>query len=89
MYRFLNVKDIMAENNVSKLNRRKGLNLGLVIFLVIFIYIIVAIVNYFSQKHIESYQVKMGALSTRLVIPVVVVSEKKPKIIFPQKRKVE
>ena len=64
MYRFLNVKDIMAENNVSKLNRRKGLNLGLVIFLVIFVYIIVALVNFFTQKHIESYQVKMGALST-------------------------
>lgn len=54
----------MAQKNVIQLNRKKGMNLGLVIFLVIFAYIIFAMVNFFTQKHIESYQVKMGALST-------------------------
>ncbi|MBR4767627.1 MAG: hypothetical protein IK088_01490, partial [Lachnospiraceae bacterium] len=41
-----------------------SMNLGVVIFLVIFLYLLIAIFNYFSQKHIESYQVKMGALSS-------------------------
>ena len=51
-------------NNVSNIKRSHGMNFGLIIFLVIFVYIIIAIVNYFSQKHIESYQVMMGSLSS-------------------------
>ena len=51
-------------NNVTNIKRSHGKNFGLIIFLVIFVYIIIAIVNYFSQKHIESYQVMMGSLSS-------------------------
>ena len=51
-------------NNVTNIKRSHGMNFGLIIFLVIFVYIIIAIVNYFSQKHIESYQVMMGSLSS-------------------------
>ncbi len=56
----------MAENEkVTNFNRHsRSMNLGVVIFLVIFLYLVIAIFNYFSQKHIESYQVKMGALSS-------------------------
>ena len=42
----------------------RGLGFGMVVFLIIFAYIVVAIFNYFTQKHVESYQVKSGALSS-------------------------
>ena len=54
----------MSGKKIINMNNSRGLRLGLVVFLVIFAYIVVALVNYFSQKHVESYQVKMGALST-------------------------
>lgn len=55
----------MAENKNKVVKfKSRGMNLGLVIFIIIFIYILVALFNYFTQKHIESYQVKMGSLST-------------------------
>lgn len=54
-------------NNVTNMNRSRGMNFGVVVFLVILIYIIVALFNYFTQKHIESYQVKSGALSSNNV----------------------
>ncbi len=54
----------MSSDKVVKLNKNKGMNFGLIIFLVIFAYIIAALVNYMTDKHVESYQVKLGALST-------------------------
>ncbi len=54
----------MAEKKIYDIKRNRGMNFGLVIFLVILLYIVIAVVNYFSQKHIESYQVLMGSLST-------------------------
>lgn len=44
-----------------------GGNIGVVIFASIFIYIIICVFMYFTQKHIESYQVKMGSLSSNNV----------------------
>ena len=44
-----------------------GGNIGVVIFAAIFIYIIICVFMYFTQKHIESYQVKMGSLSSNNV----------------------
>ena len=44
-----------------------GGNIGVVIFVAIFIYIIICVFMYFTQKHIESYQVKMGSLSSNNV----------------------
>lgn len=41
-----------------------GGNIGVLIFAVIFIYILICVFMYFTQKHIESYQVKMGSLSS-------------------------
>ncbi len=61
--------------NVVNYKRSKGMNLGLVIFLVILLYIVIAIINYFSQKHIESYQVKMGALSSNNIFKGVALRE--------------
>ncbi len=54
----------MAEKKIYDIKKNRGMNFGLVIFLVILLYIVIAVVNYFSQKHIESYQVLMGSLST-------------------------
>lgn len=52
------------DNNIKRFNPNKGIKFGLLIFLIIFVYIIVALFNYFSQSHIENYQVRMGSLST-------------------------
>ncbi|NBJ91432.1 hypothetical protein D5281_02240 [bacterium 1xD42-62] len=40
------------------------INIGIVIFLVILVYTIICIFMYFTQKHIEGHQVKIGALSS-------------------------
>ncbi|MCQ2080159.1 MAG: hypothetical protein MJZ11_00785 [Lachnospiraceae bacterium] len=53
-----------SDKKVEKLNKNRGMNFGLIIFLVIFAYIIAALFNYMTEKHVESYQVKLGALST-------------------------
>jgi len=55
------------DNNVRRFNPNSGIRFGLLIFLVIFVYIVVALINYFSRSHVESYQVKMGSLSTNNV----------------------
>ena len=58
----------MSRNQNNKVvNFKKPLsggNIGVVIFAVIFIYIVICVFMYFTQKHIESYQVKMGSLSS-------------------------
>lgn len=54
--------------NNKVINIRDGrpsrINIGVVIFVVIFVYIIICVFMYFTQKHIEGHQVKMGALSS-------------------------
>lgn len=54
------------QNNkiVSFQKSPRGGNIGVLIFAIIFIYIVICVFMYFTQKHIESYQVKMGSLST-------------------------
>lgn len=51
-------------NNVVKYRKPLNLNIGVVIFIVIFIYILICVFMYFTQKHIESFQVKEGSLSS-------------------------
>lgn len=48
-----------------------GGNIAVVIFAAIFIYIIICVFMYFTQKHIESYQVKMGSLSSNNIYKAV------------------
>jgi len=54
-------------NNIENINRSRGMSLGVIVFLIILVYIIVAMFNYFTQKHVESYQVKAGSLSSNNV----------------------
>lgn len=51
-------------NKIVKYRKPLNINIGMVIFAVIFIYIIICVFMYFTQKHIEGHQVKMGSLST-------------------------
>lgn len=51
-------------NKVVKYRKPLNLNIGMIIFAVIFIYIIICVFMYFTQKHVEGHQVKMGSLST-------------------------
>ena len=53
-----------GSNKVVKYRKPLNLNIGMIIFAVIFIYIIICVFMYFTQKHIEGHQVKMGSLST-------------------------
>lgn len=48
-----------------------GGNIAVVIFAAIFIYIVICVFMYFTQKHIESYQVKMGSLSSNNIYKAV------------------
>lgn len=52
------------KNKIVKYRKPLNINIGMVIFAVIFIYIIICVFMYFTQKHIEGHQVKMGSLST-------------------------
>ena len=51
-------------NKIVKYRKPLNINIGMVIFAVIFIYIIICVFMYFTQKHIEGHQVKMGSLSS-------------------------
>lgn len=51
-------------NNVVKYRKPLNINIGMVIFAVIFVYILICVFMYFTQKHIESFQVKEGSLSS-------------------------
>lgn len=51
-------------NKVVKYRKPLNINIGMIIFAVIFIYILICVFMYFTQKHIESFQVKEGSLSS-------------------------
>ncbi len=53
-----------GSNKIVKYRRPLNINIGMVIFAVIFIYTVICVFMYFTQKHIEGHQVKMGSLST-------------------------
>ncbi|MGN0365094.1 MAG: HlyD family efflux transporter periplasmic adaptor subunit [Suilimivivens sp.] len=53
-----------GNDKIVKYRKPININIGMVIFAVIFIYILICIFMYFTQKHIEGHQVKMGSLST-------------------------
>ena len=53
-----------GNNKIVKYRKPLNLNIGMIIFAVIFIYITICVFMYFTQKHIEGHQVKMGSLST-------------------------
>lgn len=59
----------MEDNRNNKIINMKDrrpfrINIGIVIFLVILVYTIICVFMYFTQKHIEGHQVKLGALSS-------------------------
>lgn len=51
-------------NKIVKYRKPLNINIGMVIFAVIFVYIVICVFMYFTQKHIEGFQVKMGSLSS-------------------------
>ena len=58
-------------NKIVKYRKPLNINIGMVIFAVIFVYIVICVFMYFTQKHIEGHQVKMGSLSSsRRAIPL-------------------
>ena len=56
--------DQNRNNKVVKYRKPLNINIGMIIFAVIFIYILICVFMYFTQKHIESFQVKEGSLSS-------------------------
>ena len=56
----------MAGRNDRKIRQYRkplNINLGIIIFGVIFIYIIICVFLYFTEKHVQPYEVKTGSLS--------------------------
>lgn len=53
-----------GNNKITKYRKPLNLNIGMIIFAVILIYVLICVFMYFTQKHIEGHQVKMGSLST-------------------------
>ena len=52
-------------NKIVKYRKPLNINIGMVIFAVIFVYIVICVFMYFTQKHIEGHQVKIGRASCR------------------------
>ena len=57
--------DSSGNNKIVKY--RRPVNISMVIFLVILVYTVICVFTYFTQKHIEAHQVKMGSLSSNNV----------------------
>ena len=62
-------------NNVVKYRKPLNINIGMIIFAVIFIYILICVFMYFTQKHIESFQVKEGSLSSNNIYEGIAIRE--------------
>lgn len=57
--------DSSGNNKIVKY--RRPVNISMVIFSVILVYTVICVYTYFTQKHIEAHQVKMGSLSSNNV----------------------
>lgn len=62
-------------NKIVKYRRPHNINIGMIIFAAIFIYIVICVFMYFTQKHIEGFQVKMGSLSTNNIYKGIILRE--------------
>ncbi len=62
-------------NKIVKYRKPLNINIGMIIFAVIFIYTIICVFMYFTQKHIEGHQVKMGSLSSNNIYKGVALRE--------------
>lgn len=49
---------------VVKMDSNRNNRLSILLILIVFVYIMISIFSYFTQKHIEAFQVKMGSLSS-------------------------
>ena len=56
----MNVKQ--QEAKIIQYPRRKGLNIGIVIFGIIFVYLIATIVMYIMAPHVTVYEVRQGSI---------------------------
>jgi hypothetical protein len=51
------------DRKIRQYRKPLNINLGIIIFGVIFIYIIICVFLYFTEKHVQPYEVKTGSLS--------------------------
>ena len=49
-------------SNIKVYQKKRHLNIGIVIFGVIFIYLIVTVLMYLTEKHISVYEVREGSI---------------------------
>ncbi|MDD6231880.1 MAG: HlyD family efflux transporter periplasmic adaptor subunit, partial [Frisingicoccus sp.] len=55
----------MAKNNLTNIQlyqKKKKINIGLILFGVIFIYLIITILAYITSKHVSIYEVREGSI---------------------------
>lgn len=49
-------------SNIKVYQKKKHLNIGIIIFGVIFIYLVVTVLMYLTEKHISVYEVREGSI---------------------------
>ena len=52
----------ITSSNIKVYQKKKHLNIGIVIFGVIFIYLLVTVLMYLTAKHISVYEVREGSI---------------------------
>ena len=55
----------ITSSNIKVYQKKKHLNIGIVIFGVIFIYLLVTVLMYLTAKHISVYEVREGSFVTK------------------------
>lgn len=57
----------MADRKVVRMNRFRGLNIGVVIFMIIMVYVFINVVSYLTADSIAEYEVGQGTIATNHV----------------------
>lgn len=67
----------MAKSGVTKLKKRRDLNIGIVIFLFIMVYVIINVYLFFTKSQIPLYEVQPGSLYSSVQRKGIIIREEK------------
>ena len=64
-------------SNIKVYQKKKHLNIGIIIFGVIFIYLVVTVLMYLTEKHISVYEVEQGTIAVNNVYNGLILRDEK------------
>ena len=67
----------MAKSGVTKLKKRRDINIGIVIFLFIMVYVIINVYLFFTKSQIPLYEVQPGSLYSSVQRKGIIIREEK------------